>query len=259
MDDGISVYVPIGHDEPTRLDPVEASDDEAGIAGLLRQNPTEELICSPELARIAATHGLRVEDPPAIFEGMRVRLAMQYAQGDDFDQVTSTWANLFLMRSVAKLVDSHAAKRWSQRAFDVQLSGDRAERWAGWIAGGTEPMVTLVRSRADADELAQATADERAKRLSSLDHLAVRLVTPPAFARGPMDALYGAELMPWFAIRERGDVRMARDEDAFVIAGVFEALAAIRRVDDIGDVELDSPGRKVRTLVGAKLDAAGVD
>ena len=258
LGDGSSVYVPVGENAPSGLDPVEAADDDAGLRGILGQNPSSEIVCSPELARSAAAHGLRVEAPPAFLEGMRVRIGIQFAQTDEFDHITSSWAHLFLMRSVQKLVDSETIDIWPVgRAFDVQLSGDRTERWAGWITPGAEPVVTLVHSRADADELAKAKTIDRRARLDSLDHVAVRLVSAPPYVLGPMRALYGAEQMPWFDIREGGARRMASDEDAFVIASVMEALATIKRSNEIGDVESISPRRTVRTLVGAVLDAPG--
>ena len=257
FDDGNSIYLPIGHEVPTTLEPVAALDDVAGLQAIFAQNPTDEIVCSPELAGVAAARGLRVEEPPAVFEGTRIQLALQHAQGDDLDGLESMLAYLLLMNGVRDFVNARIAHRWpAKQPFDVELRGDRSCVWAGWITDGVEPTVTLVRSRADADALVSASADQRETRLASLDHLAIRLVKPPKYALEPIRGFYGIEVMPRFDKVEQGERRLPKDEDAFVIGGVLGALAKSQRVDEIATSESESPGRKVRTLVGATLDAS---
>lgn len=257
FEDGNSIYLPIAHDTPTQLTPVAALDDEAGLQAILDQGSADEIVCSPELATIANKRGLLVEEVPPDFEGTRIQVAMDHAQDGALDGLT-TWGHLLLMTGVQDFVQSSIANRWPlARAFDVRLEGDRNAVWAGWIDGGNEPSVTLVRARADADALASAPVGEQATRLASIDHLSIRIVEPPPYALAPIREFYGIDVMPVFEIVANGAPALATDEDAFILNGVLAALAALENVDGVASAESDSPHRKVRTFVGAALAAAG--
>jgi hypothetical protein len=253
IEGGKLIYVPMPHDAPTKLHSVAALDDNAGLAAIVDQQPTEELVCSPDLASAAAARGLAVETPPMDFLGALIQIALVHAQDGELDDL-GRWGHLVAMMGLQEFDHSDIAQRWpAGRAFDVELSGDRTQRWAGWITPGVEPSVTLVRSRADADVLATASSEEREAKVASLDHLAVRLVVPPSYATDLIRDFYDVEAMPVFDIVENGRRRRATDEDAFVLAGVLGALGALEDIDGIGSAETESPKRKVTTRVGTSL------
>jgi hypothetical protein len=264
FDDGTSMYVPIGADietgRPTDLDPVDADDDLTGLQRILAQDPKEELICSLELAAAARTLGLGVEELPAGFEGTRIQLAMDHAQNGDLEQIESPRSQLRLMTAIRGFLESRVAERWpAHQAFEIELQGDRSERYSGFIGHPPDPTVTLVRLADDAKGLASASSGEREKRLTSLDHLSMRLETPPSYALDPIRAFYGISVMPRFEKAQEGQRVLATDEDALVLAGVLAALSVVEQIDKVAQADTQTPGRNVRTLVAATAPSPAVD
>jgi hypothetical protein len=251
---GDSIYVPIGEDNgvPTDLDPVNADDDLSGVRGIVAQRRHEVLVCETALSSAASECGLEVEDLPAIYEGARVELAMQFAQGDALDNVTSSWAYLRIMSSLADLLERDILARWPVRqAFDVELRGDRSRTFSGWL--GSDRSVFLVDSAQDAKSLALSSLEERTERLASLDHLSMRLETPPPYALIPIRDFYGIQVMPRFERRTGGALIPVDDEDVFVMAGVVAALANFTAIDLLCWADTSTPDRDVRTYVSAGL------
>lgn len=255
LENGESIYVPIGvtkQGAPTSLDPVEGTDDVSALQQILAQDSSDPLVCSPELAAAAQTLGLAVEELPAHYEGGRIQLAISYAQGGALENLRHARSLLRLMTGMRDFLDAKVASRWPARhSFEIELRGDRSDTFAGWLTADAEPTITIVRSPADAKELALSTPEARAERLASLDHLSVTLATPPRYALELIHAFYGIQVMPRLEKRENGELATVNDEDALLMAGVLAALSIVHRLDEVGHSETETPGRKVRTFVSA--------
>jgi hypothetical protein len=254
LDDKMSLYVPIGERDgkPIDTDPVEASDDVSGLRKIIAQRRgDEELVCSMELAETARTLGLVVEELPDLYEGARIRIALELAAKGQLKQVTDSWSYVKLMSAVTDFIESDVIERWPLRqAFDVELRGDRSQTFSGLLSAQPTSL-TLVGDSDAAKQLALLTGEERAARLASVDHLTMTLVTPPPYARTAIEGFYQIAVMPRLEKRAAGQSVLPTDEDALVVAGVLSALTVPISMKETGHSETKTPGRIVRTFVHA--------
>ncbi|MGE0401924.1 MAG: hypothetical protein AB7T06_34795 [Kofleriaceae bacterium] len=257
LEDGTSLYVPIGEDPdsgaPTDLDPVRADTDVEGLRRILTQRTTETLVCAVELKEAAASLHLPSAELPAEVEGTRVQIAIDNAQNHELDQVENPRSLLRLMVATREFLESKIATRWPPgHTFMVRLDGDRRDEFGGWITTTPELTVNLlIGTHTDVRSIAGVPGDQQRERLSRLDHVSVSLVSPPPYALEPIRAFYGIEAMPKLTKVAKTNKVLPSDEDALVAAGVMSALARFDKVMGMVDSVTATAGRTVRTYVVA--------
>lgn len=246
-EDGASLYVPVSDEHA--LEVVDARDDESGVRGIVEQWPEGAYLCSPDLATAAGRLGIPVAPLEAFTEGTRLKIALRVAQDPDFDGIKHPRAFLALMRGTADFVLHKGAARWPSRlSIDVELRGERNERWFGAILLGPQVGIALFREAADAKACALRDGAEQEEFLAQRDHLQVRFEVPPPYVTEWLEDFYRIDRMPRLTKRQGAKV-IAEDDDALLMGGVLSALALVDDVRETMYSTIKAPTGEIRTFV----------
>ena len=246
-EDGTSLYIPVSDEHA--LEVVDACDDESGIRSIVEQWPEGVYLCSPDLATAAGRLGIPVAPLEAFTEGTRLKVALRVAQDPDFDGIKHPRAFLALMRGTADFVQREAAARWPSRlSIDVELRGERNERWFGAILLEPQVGVALFREAGDAKACALRDGAEQEEFLAQRDHLQVRFEVPPPYVTEWLEDFYRIGRMPRLTKREGAKV-IADDDDALLMGGVLSALALVDDVRETMYSTIKTPNGEIRTFV----------
>jgi hypothetical protein len=246
-EDGTSLYVPVSDERA--LEVVDARDHEAGIRSIVEQWPEGSYLCSPDLSTAAGRLGIPVAPLEAITEGTRLKIALGVAQEPDFDGIDHPRAFLALMRGATEFVLRKAAARWPSRlSVDVELRGERNERWFGAILHEPQVGVALFRDAADAKACALCDGAEQEAFLAQRDHLQVRFEVPPPYVAEWLEDFYRVDRMPRLTKRQGTSV-IADDDDALLMGGVLSALALVDDVRETMYSTIKTPTGEFRAFV----------